>query len=135
MRMIPILEAAEGYDGKVSTSIAGSLCAANGPHRRRVGGAELAGSGDEGSCGLVEQSLGLRRPGGQPLDNEAPPPSERRDQPLTLERAVRLGDGVRRQLEIVGERSDGRQSTTGRERASVDTFGDRRGELLRERLG
>jgi hypothetical protein len=132
--MIPILEVAEGYDGRVSTSIARSLGAANGPHRRRIGGAELAGSDDEGSRGLVQQHLRLRWPGGQMLGHEAPSPSEGLDQPVTLERAVCLRDGVRRELELLGERSDGRQTTAGGERPAVDLSRQRRRELIRERL-
>ena len=132
--MIPILEVAEGYDGRVSTSIARSLGAANGTQRRRIGDAELAGSGDERSCGLVDQRLGLWWPGGQMLGHEAPPPPEGLDQPLTLEHAVRLRDGVRRELELLGERSDGREASTGGERPAVDPSRQRRRQLIRERL-
>jgi len=132
--MIPILEVAEGYDERLSASIVRSLCASNGASGRRVGDAQLAGSGDEGSCGLVEQRLGLRRPGGQPVGHEASPPSEGLDQPLTLERAVRLRDGVRRELELLGERSDRRQTSAGGERPAADPSRQRRRELIRERL-
>ena len=132
--MIPILEVAEGYDGRVSTSIARSLSTANGTQRRRIGGAELAGSGNERSCGLVDQRLGLRWPGGQLLGYVAPPASEGLDQPLALERAVRLRDRVRRELELLGERSDGRQASAGGERPAADPSLQRRRELIRERL-
>ena len=96
---------------------------------------ELPSPSDEGAGRVVEERIRLRGSDGKPLGHErslAPTPL---DQLLGLERAVRLRDRVRRELEILGERSDGRQPTTGRERASADPFGDRGGELLRERLG
>jgi len=68
------------------------------------------------------------------LGHEAPPPPEGLDQPLTLERAVRLRDGVRRELELLGERSDGRQTSAGGDRPAVDPSCQRRRELIRERL-
>jgi hypothetical protein len=132
--MIPILEVAEGYERWVSTSIARSLGAANGSYRRRIGDAELAGSEDESACGLVEQSLGPRRTGGQPLGHEAPPTPAPFDQPLSFESPIHLRDGVRRELELLGERSDGRQASAGGERPAVDPSCQRRRELIRERL-
>jgi hypothetical protein len=87
--------------------------------------AELTRSRDEGSCRLLEEPLGARGPGGKTIGNERPTSAAADDQSLGFERAVRLRDRVRRELEILGERSDGGQAATGRDRASVDPFGDR----------
>jgi len=96
---------------------------------------ELVSPGHEGAGRVVEERIRLRGSDRKPLDHERSLPPTPFDQLLGLEGAVRLGDGVRRKPEILGERPDGRQPTTRRERASVDPMGDRSGELLRERLG
>lgn len=133
--MIPILGSDEGYDGAVPASIGRPLRPTHGPARVGVRDPQLVSPGHEGAGRVVEERIRLHGSDRKPLDHERSLPPTPFEQLLGLEGAVPLGDGVRRQLEILGERPDGRQPITGRERASADTFRDRRCELLRERLG
>lgn len=100
-----------------------------------VGCAELTRSRDEGSCRLLEEPLGASRSSGQAIGDERPRAASPLDQTRILERPVGLRDGVGRELELLGERSDSGQAFARSERAAVDPFGQRRRELLREGLG
>jgi hypothetical protein len=100
----------------------------------RVTEAQLPASPDECVGGLRESAFAIGNAPRQPIGNERPSAPLRFDQPVTLERAVRLRDGVRRELELLGERSDGRQASAGAERPSMDPSCQRRRELIRDRL-
>ena len=95
---------------------------------------QLPASPDERVGGLRESTLAIGNARRQPLGHEASPPSEGLDQLLTLEGPVRFRDGVRRELELLGERSDGWQASTGGERPAVDPSRQRCRQLIRERL-
>lgn len=132
--MIPILEPRiAGYDGAAPASIGRSLHPTHGSAGIGIRGAELACSRDERPCGLLEERLGARGASGETLGHERAPPSAALDQSLGLERPVRLGDGVRRETDVLGERPDGRETRAGCERAAVDALGEGRRELIRER--
>jgi len=95
---------------------------------------QLPASPDERVGGLRESSFAIWNARRQPIGDERPSAPPRFDQPFPLERAERLRDGVRRELELLGERSDGRQASTGGERPAVDPSCQRRRQLIRERL-
>jgi hypothetical protein len=135
MRMIPILGSDEGYDVGGPASIDRPLRSTHRCARVGIRGPQLPSPAHERAGRVVEERIRLRGSDGEPLGHERSLPPAPLDQLLGLEGAVRLGDGVRRQPEILGERSDGRQPTSGRDRPSKDPFGDRGGELIRERLG
>ena len=91
---------------------------------------ELPSPGHEGAGRVVEERIRLRGSDGKPLGHERSLTPTPLDQLLGLKGAVRLGHGVRRQLEILGERPDRGEPGAGCERASADPIGDRRRELL-----
>ena len=95
---------------------------------------QLPASPDKRAGGLRESRFAIGSARREPIGDGRPSTPPRLDQPFTLERPVRLRDGVRRELELLGERSDGRQASTGGERPAVDPSCQRRRQLIRERL-
>jgi hypothetical protein len=83
------------------------LRSTHGSARVGVRDPELPSPGHEGAGRVVEERIRLGGSGRKPLGHERSLTPSPLDQLLGLEGAVRLGDGVRRQLEILGERPEG----------------------------
>ena len=95
---------------------------------------QLPASPDQRVGRLRESMFAIGNARREPIGDERPSAPPRLDQPFTLERPVHLRDGVRCEPELLGERSNGRQASTGGERPAVDPSCQRRRELIRERL-
>ena len=94
--------------------------------RRRLGGAQAQCPG----LGEVGDGRGLGLPGHLVTGDEAPGPAARLDDAGLLELAVRAGDRVGGDAQVLGQPADGRQPVARLQCAAADLLGDLGADLL-----